>query len=393
MPMKKPEAKLLTGQFSLIMLITFSMFLVHYILLISIPLFIKDMGGSNSEAGLSTGLYSLSALVFRPLIGYLLDTKGRKKILFTGLFLMITGIILTNIFDSISMFLAARILQGIGFSITSTASATMTSDIVPKSRLSEGMGYYGVVIIITNSIGPLLGFLIIDLLGYELLFLLLLPVALFSTLASIFLTKDNTGSSFKRKRFNLRNLITIEKSALPASSMMIFASLSYGAIITFLVSFGYSRGIENMQFFFIIYPAAVILTRFISGRISDRANPLVVIIPAVILAVISLIIIYNAYTVRAFAIASFLYGLGYGTLQPVLNALSVKNCSKEKRGAANATFYIAFDLGIGAGSIILGYLSKMINFSSIYLISAVSVGLSLFLFLLVNRKTADQPVK
>ena len=379
------KKRLVTEQFALVMLLTLMIFLVHFVLIVSTPLYILKLGGSNSGAGLSTGLYSLTALIFRPLVGHLLDNSGRKKVLFSGLIMLVVGILLMNVYDSIILVLSARIIQGIGFSITSTAAATLTADVVPRERLSEGMGYYGVSMMVTNSLGPLLGLIIAEALGYKPLFLLLLPLLFISAIAGLFLKSENFKIPALKEKLSLKKLVTIEKSALPASSMMIFASLSYGAIITFLAPFAFSRGIEDVQFFFIIYPAAVIFIRMITGRFSDRINPVKIIIPSIILASAALLVIYGAHTVKALAVASCLYGLGYGTLQPILNALAVKNCAPENRGAANATFFIAFDLGIGAGSIILGFISKNVSFSSIYVISAVSVAFSLVLFLVLNR--------
>ena len=379
------KTKLVTGQFALVMLLTLMIFLVHFVLIVSTPLYILKLGGGNSGAGLSTGVYSLTALIFRPLVGHLLDNSGRKRVLFSGILMLVVGIVLMNVYDSIFLVLAARVIQGIGFSITSTAAATLTADVVPRERLSEGMGYYGVSMMVTNSLGPLLGLIIAEALGYKPLFLLLLPLLLISAIAGLFLKGENLKIPVVKEKLSLKKLVKIEKSALPASSMMIFASLSYGAIITFLAPFAFSRGIEDVQFFFIIYPAAVIFIRIVTGRFSDRINPVKIIIPSIILASAALMVIYGAYTVKALAVASCLYGLGYGTLQPILNALAVKNCAPENRGAANATFFIAFDLGIGAGSIILGFISKNVSFSSIYVISAVSVAFSLVLFLILNR--------
>ena len=96
--------------------------------------------------------------------------------------------------------------------------------------------------------------------------------------------------------------------------------------------------------------------------------------------------IYSAYTLGAFALAAVLYGLGYGSLQPTLNALAVKKCEMQKRGAANATFYISMDLGIGGGSIMLGYLANIIDLPNIYWISSFFVVVGFVLYLILNRQ-------
>lgn len=389
----KPGTETLwTGQFLLLILANFNTFIVHFILLVSMPLYILSMGGSNTAAGLSTGIYSFAALMLRPTIGYVLDTHGRKKILVAGLLTMLVGITLINCTESIILQLFLRLLQGVGFSIISTAYATMVTDLMPKSRLAEGMGYYGVVVTLTNAVGPFIGLLLIDRYGYDVLFPLLIPLLLVAMSISLFFKKDPVRTPGEKKppirktrKELVSRMISLEKTALPASAMMVFAAFSFGGIITFLASYGYSRGIEDMQFFFVIFPCAVIFTRLFAGRLSDRYGYHIVIIPCTVLAAVALFLTAAAGTVEMFVLVAVLYGLGYGTLQPTYNALAVRDCPAGRRGGANATFYISLDLGVGTGSILLGYVADELNFSAIYIISGILVILSL-VFFMVRRK-------
>lgn len=88
--------------------------------------------------------------------------------------------------------------------------------------------------------------------------------------------------------------------------------------------------------------------------------------------------------------AAILYGLGFGTIQPALQAWSVKEAPVNRRGMANATFFSFFDLGIGIGSIMFGQIAFYLGYSSIYIVAAISVVVSLFIYigmLLQMRKT------
>ncbi len=380
-----PSEKLWTRQYNLIMLLNLSSFIVHFILLVAMPLYIKSIGGNNTAAGLATGIYSFSAMLMRPVIGYFLDNHGRKMITLLGFIPMIAGVIMLNFTDSVTLNLVIRLIQGIGFSIISTAFATIVTDLVPKSRMSEGIGYYAVVVTVCNAVGPLIGLTILGAFGYDFLFMIIVPLSFVSVILAFFLSKDKRELHHDDTPVKglalLKKVYSIEPKAIPASIMMVLASLSYGALITFVASYGYSLGIENMQFFFVIYPVMVILSRLFAGKAGDRFGYQVVIIPGMVLAVIALLMIAGAKSMLAFSIAAALYGVGYGTLQPTFNAIAVKDVDQKRRGAANATFYIALDLGIGGGSILLGYISNYLGYSAIYIISAVSVALSLVIYL------------
>ena len=65
---------------------------------------------------------------------------------------------------------------------------------------------------------------------------------------------------------------------------------------------------------------------------------------------------------------------------------AVRNSSPNRRGAANATFYIALDLGIGGGAIFLGLFSNCWGLASAFLISAFFMISSFALFPFLERK-------
>lgn len=58
-------------------------------------------------------------------------------------------------------------------------------------------------------------------------------------------------------------------------------------------------------------------------------------------------------TIPSLIIAAACYGSGFGAIQPALQAWMIDRVAPHRRGVATATFFSAFDLGIGAGAIIL----------------------------------------
>ena len=52
-------------------------------------------------------------------------------------------------------------------------------------------------------------------------------------------------------------------------------------------------------------------------------------------------------------VASFFYGFGQGVVLPILNTKAIVHTPASRRGCANATFYMAMDLGTGAGAALL----------------------------------------
>ncbi|WP_410200440.1 MFS transporter [Peribacillus frigoritolerans] len=80
--------------------------------------------------------------------------------------------------------------------------------------------------------------------------------------------------------------------------------------------------------------------------------------------------------------AAIFYGIGFGAVQPALQAWSLEHAARNRKGMANATFYSFFDLGIGFGVTLFG----QIGYISIYIMAAVSMGISILAYLWILRK-------
>ena len=84
--------------------------------------------------------------------------------------------------------------------------------------------------------------------------------------------------------------------------------------------------------------------------------------------------------------AAIFYGLGFGMIQPALQAWAVNKAPSDRKGMANATFFSLFDLGVGLGAMLFGFIPSFFGYSGIYATSALSVSISLILYLIFMKK-------
>jgi predicted MFS family arabinose efflux permease len=101
-----------------------------------------------------------------------------------------------------------------------------------------------------------------------------------------------------------------------------------------------------------------------------------------ILLVVGFPILALVKTPFGYHLAGGVLGLGYGVIMPTFHTMINNITPHNRRGAANASFFTAFDLGIGLGMIGTGMLSQWLGFSSTFLVSSVInlVALNLFAF-------------
>lgn len=372
---------LFSKNFILTSLSTFTLFASFYFLLITLPIYIKKIGGNESEIGLIIGVFTISAVFLRPFIGKEVDRRGRKVILVSGIVVFFISMLLYNYTRDVTSLLLLRVLHGIGWGAATTAATTLIADIAPPKRRGEAMGVFGMASNIAMAIGPALSMILLLKYDFSILFSISAGIALVSLLFVLPISETMVVHP-KTPLFS--------KEALFPSVLMFIISLTYGSIVSFLSLFAQKQGILNPGIFFTVFAVTLILVRALAGKLSDIKGRKFVILPGMVLITAGLWVLSTAITLNTFLAAAFLYGLGFGLVHPSLMALLVDSVSDKGRGAAMGTFTAAFDLGIGAGSIILGLVLQYYGFQVMYTLSGLIVLIGAVLLIANNGRAARQ---
>ncbi|TCL57706.1 putative MFS family arabinose efflux permease [Hydrogenispora ethanolica] len=383
--MQQPDtARLWSKDFLRVAVLNSLIFLAFQMLLPTIPLYVKRLGGSDGEAGLVMGVFAISAVLIRPLIGQTMDRYGRKGIFLAGLLLFGASILANTLASSLILLLMVRLLYGFGWGSCQTAATTVASDLIPKTRFGEGIGYFSLTGTVTMALGPALGMFLVNRLGFGPMFL---SAALLAGVAAwLALTIAYPRCPAVPERLSL-----VERTAIPATAVGFFVAMTYCAVITFLGLYATDLGIGNVGPFFTAYVVALLVTRPFIGRIADRYGFAVILVPGLLLTGAAMLLLYLARDLGAFLWAGLLFGLGYGSVNPGLTAMAVKDAPSERRGAANSTFFTGFDLGVGLGSILWGAVAQIAGYRMMYLWTIVPICLALFCLLALGRKESLRP--
>ncbi|MGF7186751.1 MFS family permease [Desulfitispora alkaliphila] len=381
--MEKAKEAIWTKQFVLISAINFILFIAFQILLPTLPMYAESIGGGELIAGLVIGIFTIAAVLVRPYAGMLADLKGRKIVLLFGLAIFILSAISYTWAITLWALLLLRVVHGIGWAAATTGVGTIAADIVPASRRGEGMGYYGMWINVSLAFSPALGIFIVNSYGFETLFLASTALATVGMLLAVkFKYKDISQQEIKREGKAKPKII--EPTSFKTSAVLFFLTFIYGGVVTFIALYAVSMGIEEVGLFFTVMAMLMIIARPIAGRLSDNYGADVVVIPGLLIVAVSMLVLGLATNLHYFIIAAALLGVGFGSVQPSLQALTIQLAPASRRGAANATFFSAFDLGIGSGAIILGIVVSVVGYSYMYIISSIAaiIGLGIYLFAL-----------
>ncbi|MEL7597455.1 MAG: MFS transporter, partial [Clostridiaceae bacterium] len=115
-------------------------YLAFYMLAPTLPAYAIACGGSNLQASLVVSTFSITSLLVRLFIGNIMDKVEVKPLIFLGAIILSVST-LSYIWIPLTGIIFVRIIQGIGWGLCSTGAAAIFSNIVPKEKRGEGMGY------------------------------------------------------------------------------------------------------------------------------------------------------------------------------------------------------------------------------------------------------------
>ena len=173
------QDKLWNSNYCKVMAANFALFFAFYVLTPLLPLYLSEHFGATKDViGLVLSGYTITALLFRPFSGFIVDSFSRKKVLmvcFAAFAIFFAGYLAAS---TLLLFTIVRTLHGGPFGALTVANSTVAIDVLPSSRRTEGIGYYGLSNNLAMAIAPTVGiFLYKWTNSFELLFWVALIVA------------------------------------------------------------------------------------------------------------------------------------------------------------------------------------------------------------------------
>ncbi|MGV3465373.1 MAG: MFS transporter [Heyndrickxia sp.] len=392
--MGKPN--LWTKDFFIVSITNFFLYFIHYLLIACITVFTADkFHASASMSGLAAGIFIIGMLFGRLYSGKYIEIMGRKKMLFAGIIFSIITILLYFTVTNMSILLIVRFLHGIGFGIASTATGTIVANVIPDERRGEGTGYYALSTTIASAVGPFLGIMVNQHIGFRMNFVVCTVLIVISFLIALFLKVPKVDFNKEQlnsmKGFKLSNFF--EPKALPISIISIFIGITYSSILSFLNTYAQQIDLVDIaSFFFIVYAIATLVSRPSTGRLFDSKGENVVVYPSMILFAIGLLMVSHVHHGSILLLSAVFIGLGYGSFIPSAQAIAVTVAPRNRMGLATSTFFMFADFGAGFGPFIIGFLIPSFGFSNLYVLMAIIVLADVILYYFLHgRKKGKVP--
>ncbi len=383
------------------------------ILFVVLPLFVAQLPSplfpvpQSLRVGILISLFGLVNALLQPVAGIMGDRLGRgKPIILVGLACMSVGTLLFLLAGQFTHLLFMRALQGIGLALTVPASLSVISRSTVKRTRGSAMGVFTTLRLVGFSLGPLMGGLLRDTVGFNVAFYLGAGAIALGFAVVFFLVNepsredspaareqaeepsanggdpggnDADGAFFDREFFT---------PSILAASFGVFAMASAFTMIVTLENEINAR-IGQSAFVFGIVFSSLMVSRLLFqvplGRLSDRVGRKGLIIGGLLVMVPGTALIGLAHSTAVLVLLRVVQGLGSAGVAAPTFALVGDSAKAGGEGRQNSIVTTGFGFGLACGPLIAGALASVSFQLPFYVGGAILLGAAIVGYLFITE--------
>ncbi|WP_059040528.1 MFS transporter [Paenibacillus rubinfantis] len=350
---------------------------------------------SKFQSSLIISIFSLAAGLFIPVIGYLSDRFGRKKIIIPALIVYGGAGLLAGfgaIWNSYAVIIAARAIQGMAAAGTAPIAMALVGDLYKGGTESKALG----LIEASNGVGkvlsPIIGSLLVLIVWYASFFAFPVFCAL-SLLAVLFLIKEPKHGEQQALKSYIHKIGQIFRKKGSWLITSFFAG-SLGLFILFGVLFYLSNTLEDAPYqidgvlkgaILAIPLLGMVITSYTTGSLIKKKGLLIRWLMNIGLVMMTLALaatIFFFKNIYVFIGLLTVSSIGTGLLLPCLNTMITGSVQKSERGMITSLYNSLRFLGVAFGPPLFGWMmdiSDRVVFITVSCLSLVTLGLVFFL--------------
>lgn len=328
---------------------------------------------SSLQSSLIITVFSVVAIFFIPIAGYLSDRIGRKKVIIPSLILtgiggLVSGLGSMLVEHSYWLILLGRLLQGIGASGAFPVVIPLVGDLFKsEQQVSNALGILETSNTLGKVLSPILGSLFAVIIWYAPF--LAIPVLCLIAIAMVGGTVKAPKSADKPKPFKV--FFQDIKMILKEKGKWIFSVFLIGCIIMFVLFgtlFYFSEILESHYHIKGIRKGIIIAiplfalsgASLITGKKIGENKVLMkwLTLAGMLLLAISLVLLSFEPAVRLFLFYLFIGGIGIGVALPCLDAFITEGIEKENRGTITCLYSSMRYVGVASGPPVFALMMK-----------------------------------
>ena len=346
----------------------FSLFFAFYVLTPLLPLYLSEHFGATKDViGLVLSGYTITALVFRPFSGYFVDSFPRKTVLmvcFSAFSIFFAGYLAAS---TLLLFTIVRTLHGGPFGGLTVANSTAAIDVLPSSRRTEGIGYYGLSNNLAMAVAPTIGIWIYQLTdSFEFLFWLALIVACGGWIVDATVVFPEKEIVRNKSKLSFDRFFLVRGWLLGLN--MVAFGFSFGVLSNYLAIYGKEvMGITGgTGTYFMLCSIGLIASRLQGGKALRQGRLTRNAGEGMVISLIGYTLFILVPGWIGYYGSALLIGLGNGHMWPAFQNMTIDVAHSSQRGTANSTILISWDIGMGLGILLGGIIAELLSYSAAF---------------------------
>ena len=370
--------KIWNRRFVLLFITNLLMMATFYASVPIIPIYCQEVGITGSKIGIVLTAMSVTTVLFRPFAGYILDNFNRYHVYLIFLALFCLPFLGFAFLSAFGLLVLVRLYMGVVYSVCGSATMTLAGDVLPQDKVGLGINRFALTISLGMAAGPFIGIQVQNHIGSRTSFLVLFVLTVIA-LMCVSCCKIEYPKA-ERKKFRLAD--AFYKPALPFMCNMTFIMIPFGAMLAYSSMLAQENGLSAATpYFYISLVIGMLLSKFSTQKMIDAGKHKQLVLISLFVLMVTMASYYFLANAVHFLAAGFLLGVGYGILQPLFQSFVTGTTPAPKRGAANATYLLSYDIGIGIGSFMMGFFQESVGLTTGFAVTAVAYVISGVLYL------------
>ena len=345
------------------------------------PIFAESLGATGIWLGIIFSGFSLSRVVFMPIIGKLSDRKGRKLFITSGLLLYAILSLLYPLAKSVMVLVGVRLVHGFASAMVFPIAMAYVGEIAKEGTEGKTMGTFNLAMFLGMGAGPFLGGVVKDAFGFPAAFYSMSALTAVAFFISLFLLPDVMSVSKNRKRQSIKELLKSDTM----KGVLIFrlvSSMGRASIMAFLPIIASGFHITTTQIG-IILSSLIFFTALLQrpfGKLADRYNKVHQVLVGSIVATLPLFAIpFSEGFLSLFVIGAFI-GVGSAIAMPSASAISVIIGQDIGMGATMGVFSSAMSVGMIIAPVLSGVVMDLVGLRWVFYVAGILSSVGIFLF-------------
>ena len=362
---------LLTPAFVTVTLAALAYFTGDGVLVPAVPRYVAGpLHGGNVAVGLVVGTFSVSAFFLRPWVGGLGDRWGRRPLMLVGACLFAASVLAYPLAGTPAMLAALRLLTGAGEACFWVGAVTAVLDLAPAERRGEAMSIASLALYVGIGLGPVIGELAIERVGFAAAWVLAAAAALAALGLALRAPDTRPEAAAGAASGSPQRRRLVHRAGLLPGLLLLASILGMAGFLTFVPLYAMDLGMDGSRLVLLSFAGIVVGIRSVGARIPDRLGAARTTRMALALSAAGLALVGTWRSPAGLLAGAVVFAVGVALLTPAVMALAVAGVPPGERASVIGTTSAFLDLAFGLGPAALGFVAAAVGRPGTFLAGA-----------------------